>query len=210
MSDDRSENLIEDGIPAGTWNKYGSKNPVQNYLVSRFLHALSETARGLQPECRSALDVGCGEGVSTQLLFEAGFEQIRGCDFSGQILERARADYPQLTFEQKDISALTSADTVDFVAACEVLEHLEEPEAALEKLAVICRVGGIISVPNEPLFRGLNFLAGKYWREWGNSPGHLNHWSSRSIRRTVARFFDVEQVVTSLPWTILTVRPKRR
>ncbi len=210
MSDDRSENLIEDGIPAGTWNKYGSKNPVQNYLVSRFLNALSETARGLQPECNSALDVGCGEGVSTQLLFEAGFEQIRGCDFSGQILERARADHPHLTFEQKDISALTSADTVDFVAACEVLEHLEEPEAALEKLAVICRVGGIISVPNEPIFRGLNFLAGKYWREWGNSPGHLNHWSPRSIRRTVARFFDVEQVVTSLPWTILTVRPKRR
>ena len=210
MSDGQSENLIEDGIPAGTWNKYESRNPVQNFLVSRFLRTLSQTAQALQPECQSALDIGCGEGVSTQLLFEAGFKEVRGCDFSSGILERARADHPHLTFEQKDIQALTPADAVDFVAVCEVLEHLEKPEAALEKLAVICRVGGIISVPNEPLFRGLNFLAGKYWRDLGNSPGHLNHWSSRGIRRTVSGYFDVERVITPLPWTILTIRPKSR
>ena len=48
------------------------------------------------------------------------------------------------------------------------------------------------------IFRGLN-LAGKYCRALGNSPGRLNHWSSRAIRRPVAKFFDVEQVVTPLP-----------
>ena len=110
MSRDRPENLVDGGIPAGTWNKYGSRNPLQNFLVSRFLQSLSQTARTLQPECRSALDVGCGEGVTTQLLLEAGFEQIRGCDFSKDILERARTDYPHLTFEQKDIYRLTPAD----------------------------------------------------------------------------------------------------
>lgn len=203
------ENVTEGGIPAGTWNKYGSKNPIQNYLVSRFLETLSATARTLVPECRTALDVGCGEGVTTRLLFEAGFRQIRGCDFSKAIVERARADHPDLSFEQQDIYQLTSADAVDFVSACEVLEHLERPEAALEHLATICRVGGLISVPNEPLFRGLNFAAGKYWRDFGNSPGHLNHWSSGAIRRLVSSYFVVEQVLTPLPWTILKIRPQQ-
>ncbi|MBK1875741.1 class I SAM-dependent methyltransferase [Pelagicoccus mobilis] len=205
----KGDNIVEDGIPAGTWNKYESKNPVQRYLVKNFLDTFRRAAAPLAKECQSAIDVGCGEGVSTRLLKDVGFESIVGLDFSKQIIETAKSENPDIEFKQVDIFDLDESHSVDFVSACEVFEHLEGPEKALKKLAELCRVGGIVSVPNEPIFRMLNFAAFKYMRDFGNSPGHLNHWSSRGIVRFLSTYFEIEAVYRPLPWTIVVVRPKR-
>lgn len=200
--------IIEDGIEAGTWNKYQSRNPIQRWLVRRFLAALSDLARTCAHDSRSAIDVGCGEGVTTALLKASGLSEIRGFDFSSRIIDVARAENPGIPFEVVSIYDLAAAHRADFVSACEVLEHLENPTLGLERMAAACRRHCLLSVPNEPLFRTMNFCAGKYWRRWGNSPGHLNHWSSRRFVELVERYFEVEQVRRPLPWTIVLARPR--
>ena len=44
----------------------------------------------------------------------------------------------------------------------------------------------LVSVPREPLWRGLNLARGSYLRELGNTPGHLNHWSKRRFASLLA------------------------
>ncbi len=48
--------------------------------------------------------------------------------------------------------------------------------------------------------------SGAYWKELGNTPGHLNHWSRRSFISLLARHGEVAQVRTPFPWTMLLVR----
>ena len=202
-----SKNLIEDGIPAGTWNKYQSRNPIQRFLVNRFLERLRRMAKPYASEKMTAVDVGCGEGTTHKAVRDLGFEQIIGYDFSDSVLEEARSSFPDIPFN-RGISTSSMRTIVSLVSACEVLEHLDDPERGLKKLAKICQDTALFSVPNEPLFRSLNLCAGKYVKALGNSPGHLNHWSSRSFVRFVQREFNVKAVSTPMPWTIVIAQPK--
>lgn len=202
-------NLIEAGVAAGTWNKYESRNPVQRLLVRRFFAALRDLAAPLAQPAAAALDVGCGEGVTTALWREAGFAAVRGCDFSSGILEVARRRHPGIPFFQANIYELDAAlHRADFVAACEVLEHLDRPAEGLARLAAICGGHCVLSVPREPIFRALNVCAGKYWRRRGSSPGHLNHWSARRFVAFARTRFEVVAVRRPLPWTIVLARPR--
>ena len=61
-------------------------------------------------------------------------------------------------------------------------------------------------MPREPLWRGLNMARGAYWKDLGNTPGHVNHWSKRSfVALLVAPRRGVE-ARSPFPWTMLLVR----
>jgi hypothetical protein len=63
-------------------------------------------------------------------------------------------------------------------------------------------------VPREPIWRLLNMMRGKYIGSLGNTPGHLQHWSTSEFRKFVAPVFNVVEVRTPLPWTILLMQRK--
>ena len=63
-----------------------------------------------------------------------------------------------------------------------------------------------VSVPREPLWRGLNMARGAYWRGLGNTPGHVNHWSKRGFVSLLSRYGTVEEARSPFPWTMLLVR----
>ena len=49
-------------------------------------------------------------------------------------------------------------------------------------MARVARGGHLlVSVPREPLWRGLNMARGAYIKDLGNTPGHLNHWSRKAF-----------------------------
>jgi hypothetical protein len=87
-----------------------------------------------------------------------------------------------------------------------VLEHVPEPEATLAEMARVARRHLLVSVPREPLWRGLNMARGAYLRDLGNTPGHVNHWSKQSFVSLLARYGTVEQARSPFPWTMLLVR----
>ncbi len=49
---------------------------------------------------------------------------------------------------------------------------------------------------------------GKYVRNLGNTPGHIQHWSSRQFEELVGSRFDVVAVQRPFPWTMVRARVK--
>ena len=94
----------------------------------------------------------------------------------------------------------------ELASASEVLEHVPDPEHTVAEMARCAGSHLLVSVPREPLWRMLNMARGAYWRDLGNTPGHLNHWSRRSFESLLARHGEIAAVRTPFPWTMLLVR----
>jgi len=196
-------------VPTGnTYDKYGSSNPVVRRLMSRFEGTLDELFASAAP--RSVLDVGCGEGVLTaQWADRLGDGRIVGIDLDDEKLRAEWATRERDNLEYRVMAAenLPFADgEFEMAAAIEVLEHVPDPEHTVAEMARVASRHLLVSVPREPLWRGLNMARGAYWRDLGNTPGHLNHWSKRSFVRLLGRHGEVVQARSPFPWTMLLVR----
>ena len=196
-------------VPTGnTFDKYGSSNPVVKRLMAGFHATLDELWAAAAP--RSILDVGCGEGVLTAEWAERlGDGRIVGIDLDDPELraEWERRSRPNLEFRVEEATSLSFADDeFDMACAIEVLEHVPEPEATLAEMARVASRHLLVSVPREPLWRGLNVARGAYVREFGNTPGHVNHWSKRAFVALLSRYGTVEQARSPFPWTMVLVR----
>jgi SAM-dependent methyltransferase len=196
-------------VPTGnTFDKYGSTNPVVRRLMGGFHATLDELWTRGAPA--SVLDVGCGEGVLTLEWAERlGDGRIVGIDLEDPKLraEWEKRERPNLEFRAEEATQLSfSDDEFDLASAIEVLEHVPEPEATLAEMARVARGHLLVSVPREPLWRGLNMARGAYWRDLGNTPGHVNHWSKRGFVSLLSRYGTVEEARSPFPWTMLLVR----
>jgi len=196
-------------VPTGnTYDKYGSTNPVVRRLMSRFEGTLDELFTSAAP--RSVLDVGCGEGVLTaQWADRLGDGRIVGIDLDDEKLraEWATRERDNLTYRVMKAENLPFAGgEFELAAAIEVLEHVPDPEHTVAEMARVASRHLLVSVPREPLWRGLNVARGAYVKDLGNTPGHLNHWSKRSFVRLLERHGEVVQARSPFPWTMLLVR----
>jgi len=196
-------------VPTGnTYDKYGSQNPVVRRLMRGFHATLDELWARAAPE--SVLDVGCGEGVLTyQWAERLGDRRVVGIDLDDPKLraEWEQRTRPNLEFRAEEATSL-SFDDEEFGMACaiEVLEHVPEPAATLAEMARVASRHLLVSVPREPLWRGLNMARGAYLRDLGDTPGHVNHWSKRAFASLLSRYGTVEETRSPFPWTMLLVR----
>ena len=196
-------------VPTGnTYDKYGSTNPVVKRLMAGFHGTLDELWAKAAPE--SVLDVGCGEGVLTLEWAERlGDGRVIGIDLDDPNLraEWTGRSRPNLEFRVEEATSLSFADgEFDLAAATEVLEHVPDPEATVAEMARVARRWLLVSVPREPLWRGLNMARGAYLRDLGNTPGHVNHWSKRAFLSLLSRHGKVEEARSPFPWTMALVR----
>jgi 2-polyprenyl-3-methyl-5-hydroxy-6-metoxy-1,4-benzoquinol methylase len=190
--------------PAGNfYDKYHAKNPIARRIMRGFLATFSELAQR-QPE-RTAVEVGCGEGELCMILARAGF-RVEGYDIATEAIEeaknRAQSAGLSISYACTPIDALPGKVRAPLLVCCEVLEHLDNPEAALDQLAQMANPWFLTSVPNEPLWRVLNVLRGKYLSSCGNTPGHVNHWSSQRFLSFLGRRFKIVESRRPLPWTM--------
>ncbi len=195
-------------ISGNVYDKYNTRNPLARHLVDGFLRTFERlvSASG----ARHVHEIGCGEGYLTSRLAAKGLH-TRGCDISSRIIdvarERTRAlglDIPFRVAGLDDLRADT--DAAELVVCCEVLEHVKDPVRALKTLRELASPHLLVSVPREPLWRGLNLCRGKYLRDLGNTPGHLHHWSARQFVHFLERQVTVVEVATPLPWTMALCR----
>lgn len=202
--------LVENGIVVGTGSdKFEQKNPIVQWALRGFDKVIVELATQFDPA--QILEVGCGEGHVTKLLLASTKAHIRAFDISQRVLDIARQEVAssRVEFGLKNVLDLdTDGDRASLVVCCEVLEHLTNPDLGLRRLAEVADPYALLSVPREPLFRALNFLRGAHVCSFGNSPGHLQHWSTRGFLRFVREEFDVLEIRTPLPWTAVLVRSR--
>jgi 2-polyprenyl-3-methyl-5-hydroxy-6-metoxy-1,4-benzoquinol methylase len=191
--------------PEGNYyNKYESRNPVARRLMDNFLRAFDEITSSV--DIRTAYEVGCGEGNLSLRLARRGVV-VRASDVSARLIqdanERAAREQLPAQFECRSIYDLsTEKERAELAVCCEVLEHLEHTEAAIDVLARIATPYLIVSVPREPLWRILNLARGAYVKNLGNTPGHVQHWSAAAFLRLLKTRFDVIGIRTPLPWTM--------
>ncbi len=201
----------DSGVVTGnTYDKYGSTNPVVKRLMANFERTLAELFAMSDP--KSLLDVGCGEGV----LVHEWAKQIAPARVVGLDLEEAsiQAGWAQrqadnLEYKIMDVSqkGLPFADDeFDVATAIEVLEHVPDPAHTVAEMARVASRWLLVSVPREPLWRGLNIARGAYIKELGNTPGHINHWSKSSFVKLLSQHGEVVQARSPFPWTMLLVR----
>lgn len=130
-----------------------------------------ERARG------RVLDVGCGGGFLTVELAKAGFA-ITGLDVEESVLAPGRVRRPDVDWIVGRAEALPFGDgSFDTVCMMDVLEHLEEPRAAVREALRVLRPGG------QFLFHTFNrtplaWLLAAKGLDWfiGESPQHVHDW----------------------------------
>jgi SAM-dependent methyltransferase len=208
-----SGGISEEGVVVGnTFDKYHSGNPIVRMIMQGFESALMQLLNEANPS--SIHEIGCGEGYWVLRWLEQGLV-ARGSDFSNTVIDLARKnalerELPGELFKQQSIYDLQPGqDSADLVVCCEVMEHLEQPEEALRVLQKITNQYAIFSVPREPIWSITNMARGKYWSDFGNTPGHIQRWSQREFIQLVSGYFDVIQIRAPFPWTMLLCSPDR-
>ena len=121
------------------------------------------------------LDVGCGEGITTEKMGAIGLDLNRGT------VKGSAYDIP---FPDETFGAVT---------LLEVIEHLEEPEKAMVEIKRVLKPGGkiIMLFPNDWIFKIAWFLFGMCG-EIFRDRGHLRQWTPRKAKELLYGFMVME------------------
>lgn len=197
---------VENGVVVGSNGKYQNRNPIACRLLQGFDRAVSSCIAAAKPS--TVLEIGCGEGHVTELILSSGVSNVLATDISISLIDEntARIKDPRATFVTADLMSLSVKDRYDLVVCCEVLEHLEDPDRAVDILHDLEARDYVLSVPREPIWRIMNMCRGAYLSDFGNSPGHIKHFSQQGFLKLIERKFVVSELHTPLPWTVVLCR----
>ncbi len=98
-------------------------------------------------EIRSAVDIGCGPGNSTEVIVNRyPGARVLGLDNSPDMLAKARARLPGVRFEEADIAVWNPDERYDLIFANAVLQWLPDHPRLLARLASSLEAGGCLAV----------------------------------------------------------------
>ena len=189
--------------------KHESQNPIQRALIDNFHAKAVELIRRARPS--TILELGCGEGYVLSALIEAGVEaELTGIELDARAARIASERLgTRATIEQRDARELAAdGRRFDMVMMLEVLEHIPDPAQMLPIVDALTNGWVLLSVPWEPVFRGLNFMRGKNLTRLGNDPDHVNHWGRRGFAKFVSTRFDIVTSPEVFPWTMVLARTR--
>jgi ubiquinone/menaquinone biosynthesis C-methylase UbiE len=197
------------------WNwcllEYQSSNYLVKKLIDNYYEKIKQIVLYFGKDDR-ILEVGCGAAESSEkiknLIGERCFEISEFDQRYVNMVKKNRPDFANTITQESVYELKRGSNEFDCIFMLEVLEHLENVELALTELFRVSKKYVIIAVPNEPLWRILNILRFKYFKDLGNTPGHLNHWSKRKLKRLLSNYGDVIKIYKPLPWLIAVVKVK--
>lgn len=159
----------------------------------------------LEDHRRKILDVGSGPGLFLHTGQQRGWEG-HGFEPSTVAAAYSRVHYGlRYIFEGPfdDVAAANSTYGYDVVNLSEVLEHLPDPKAALERVASVLSPGGLVCivVPNDYNLLQLALVnAGRQEAWWVAPPHHLNYFTVPTLYALLRRCgFGVADVSATFP-----------
>ena len=149
----------------------------------------------------SVLEAGCGWGVNLDALEKAGY-QVMGFDISRRILELI--DRPGRRLAEADLmqDLPTDAGLFDAVLALDVIEHLDDDRAALNRLGKMVRPGGllIVSVPALP----------DLWSAHDEVQGHRRRYLPATLSHAfTGTILEVRKIIWWGAWMVPVLRATR-
>lgn len=155
-----------DEMRRGAWSLATEQIMPSNRIRFRHIRRLlaKHDARG------DLLDVGCGAGALINLLKRDGrFTRLEGCDFSSEAIRIAKAHH-EFDFFVADLTQPTDfgMGRHDTITCSEVLEHIDDLQAATNTIFALLRPGGIvvITVP----------FGMKHWSSTDEFAGHVRRF----------------------------------
>jgi SAM-dependent methyltransferase len=138
-------------------------------------HLLAQEVRGLRPG--TALDVGAAGGGNTRVLRALGWNAVAleyGAEGAGVARDRGLATL------RADATRLPVADgSLDLVVAFDVLEHLDDDDAAVREVYRALRPGGhyVVAVPCDPAL----------WSAHDEAVGHVRRYTRPTLTSLLVR-----------------------
>jgi len=167
MATNSLERIVPDQI-----NEIGATGQQSLTLhLERYRFAATQTRPG------RILDIACGVGYGTDLLFHTGqgCQNATGVDTDPDAITYARNRYGQegIAFEISDAMTFTAPELFDSIVTLETIEHLSDPQGFITHLLSLLRPGGrlIASVPTTPTVDA--------------NPYHLHDFTEHSFRKMV-------------------------
>jgi len=98
-------------------------------------------------DAKTAVDIGCGPGNSTELLkARLPGAHVTGTDSSSDMIEAARKRLPCIDFQVSDIATWQAEKPVDLILANAVLQWLPDHETLFPRLIGMLNPGGVLAV----------------------------------------------------------------
>jgi SAM-dependent methyltransferase len=149
------------------------------------------------------VDVGCGDGTGTSLAARANpGHRFVGLDWSAHVLGRAQSRGLTLVRADVERAALPIASgSADVVIMSDVIEHLVDPDSALDEALRVLKPAGtlLLSTPNlaawynrgllalgvQPIFTEVS-IRGVFGRPGSQVVGHLRLFTRRALVELLA------------------------
>lgn len=132
---------------------------------------------------QSVIEVGCGLGMGTKLLTDAG-ARVTATDYEETCLRYAREHFGcAVDYRQCSATALPFADQAfDFVTCVDVIEHIADYDQALAEMRRVTRQAVLFATPNRlPENTNPDGTPRNYW--------HQFEWTPEEMRAALARIF---------------------
>jgi 2-polyprenyl-3-methyl-5-hydroxy-6-metoxy-1,4-benzoquinol methylase len=102
----------------------------------------------LPPVAQEVLEIGCGRGLTGKLIQDRLGCRVTGVEMNPEVAEAARPNLWRVL--TGDVQSMAIPGRYDVVVATELFEHLNDPEAFLDKMKSLLKPGGriVLSVPN--------------------------------------------------------------
>jgi SAM-dependent methyltransferase len=156
--------------------------PAENYWFRRHLAVyewIAERCAGLD-----VVDMACGEGYGAGVLARRA-ARVTGVDANPQAHEHARLRYERPGVRFVLGLAESWSQPCDAVVFLQTIEHVQDPQAVLDRLRSLVRPGGSVYVSTPNVLTLAPPGAAK-----SDNPWHLREYRAREFRELCERSFD--------------------
>jgi 2-polyprenyl-6-hydroxyphenyl methylase / 3-demethylubiquinone-9 3-methyltransferase len=137
----------------------------------------------IDPECKAALEVGCGGGILCEEIARIGFSTV-GVDPSQQSIitagKHATAGRLKINYIIGKGESLPFPDSsFDVVFCCDVLEHVQDLPKVISEISRVLKSGGVFLYDTFNRTFLSNLVAIKIlqeWKRWAIMPPRLHEW----------------------------------